>query len=118
MLKVKLLPLYVFLISIMVFAACAGTGKFYKMELRAGDIITGTLISNVKIKTSRGAIVDIPANNIEEIEIGRMGGVEVELRDGNEIEGSIMNETLTMKLTATGKEEVIAVSKIKRFERD
>jgi len=105
-------------VSILVFYACASTGAFYRMELSTGDIFTGTLETNVLLETSKGAKVDIPANNIDEMNFGSGGNVEVELRDGNEIEGKILNEKLKMKLTATGKTEEIEVSKIKRFEKD
>ena len=98
--------------------ACAGTGKFYKLKLRAGDILTGTLESDIQMVTSRGAKLDLPANSIEEIEIGRGGGAEVTLRDGNEFEGTVQNKTLKIKLSATGKLEEISVDKIESFARD
>jgi len=99
-------------------SSCAGTGKFYKLQLRAGDILTGTLESDIQMKTSRGAKLDLPANSIEWIEIGRGGSAEVKLRDGNEFEGTVLNETLKIKLTATGRVEEIKLSLIESFERD
>ena len=113
----KLLPFLTVALAI-TFVACSGTGKFYKMELSTGDIFTGTLQSDLKLVTSRGAKVEIPANTIEEIDFGRGRNVEVILRDGNEFEGKLQNKSLTMKLSATGKSEEIAVNKIEHFERD
>ena len=113
----KLLPFLTVVLAITI-AACSGTGKFYKMELSTGDIFTGTLETDLKLVTSRGAKVEIPANTIDEIEFGSGGHVEVSLRDGNEFEGKLQNKSLTMKLSATGKSEEIAVRKIERFEKD
>ena len=113
----KLLPFLTLVLAI-TFAACSGTGKFYKMELSTGDIFTGTLQSDLKLVTARGAKVEIPANTIDEIDFGMGRNVEVLLRDGNEFEGKLQNKFLTMKLSATGKSEEIAVSKIERFEKD
>ncbi|MDH5510206.1 MAG: hypothetical protein OEZ32_07595 [Nitrospinota bacterium] len=98
--------------------ACAGTGKFYKLHLRAGDILTGTLESDIQMKTSRGAKLDLPANSIEEIDFGRGGSAEVTLRDGNEFEGDVLNKSLKIKLSATGKLEEISIDKIESFARD
>ncbi len=110
----NILPLF----FVILLFGCAGTGKFYKLELSTGDIFTGTLESNIKIKTARGALLDIPANNILKIEIGSLQNAEVELRDGNEIKGKIENKKIKLKLSATGKTEEIDVSKIERMEMD
>lgn len=71
-----------------------------------------------KVQTAKGAVLDIPANNIDEMKFGRERRVNVELRDGNEIKGKIVNDTLTFRLSATGKMEQISVDKMKTFEQE
>lgn len=106
------------ILAVVSLVGCAGTGKFYKLKLHAGDILTGTLETDIKMKTSRGAKLELPANSIEEIEFGRGGNAEVTLRDGNYFEGTVLNTSLKIKLSATGKLEEISIDKIESFARD
>jgi len=94
---------------------CADPFDYYRMELWDGDKFNIALESRVNLKTPRGAMVDVPVDNISVMMFGKDGAADIFLCDGNHVSGEILNRTLRLRLGVTGKLENIPVGKIERL---